>query len=108
MSEIAAVLRRSWYSHFWTNLATTAILTLSFTLILATILFTSNLSRIFSVWGDEIQITVYLKDDITSDALKAAEAAMKAQDGVESVQYTDKKAAASSFEKSLSSYGRIF
>jgi cell division transport system permease protein len=108
MSEITAVLRRSWVSHFWTNLATTAILTLSFTLILATILFTTNLSRIFSVWGDEIQITVYLKDDISPDALRAAEAAMKAQDGVESVQYTDKKAAESSFEKSLSSYGPNF
>src|SRR5690349_3978578 len=108
MSEITSILRRSWQSHFWTNLATTGILSLSFTLILGALLFTSNLSRIFSVWGDEIQITVYLKDDISFEQVKATEAGIKGFDGIESIQYIDKNTAASLFEKSLSSYGPNF
>src|ERR1700688_3785241 len=99
MGEITATLRRSWQSHFWTNLATITILTLSFSLILGAILFTSNLSRVFSVWGQEIQITVYLKDGLTEGIRKAAEETIKNQAGVESLQYVDKNDAATSFEK---------
>lgn len=99
MRDILGVLRRSWQSHFWTNLATTGVLTLSFSLILGTILLISNLSRLFSVWGEEIQITVYLKDEINVDQKKALEAILKEKAGIESFNYMDKNQAASSFEK---------
>jgi len=108
MGEILGVLRRSWQSHFWTNLATTGVLTLSFSLILGTVLLISNLSRLFSVWGEEIQITVYLKDEISADQRKALELNLKDKAGIESFGYMDKNQAASSFEKSLSAYGPQF
>jgi cell division transport system permease protein len=108
MAEILGVLRRSWQSHFWTNLATTGVLTLSFSLILGTALLISNLSRLFSVWGEDIQITIYLKDEITADQRKALEASLKEKSGIESFNYVDKNQAAASFEKSLSSYGPQF
>jgi cell division transport system permease protein len=108
MSDIFGILRRSWQAHFWTNLATTGVLTLSFSLILGTLLLISNLSRLFSVWGEEIQITVYLKDEITPDQRKALEMNIKNKAGIESFSYMDKNQAASSFEKSLSSYGPQF
>src|ERR1700733_9894881 len=101
MVEIAGVLRRSWQSHFWTNLATTGVLTLSFSLILGALLAITNLSRLFSVWGDEIQITVYLKDEITDQDKKSLEDNLKKIGGVESFSYLDKNGAAQSFEKSL-------
>jgi cell division transport system permease protein len=108
ITEFGAILRRSWQSHFWTNLATTAILTLSFSLILGAILVTTNLSRLFSVWGEEIQITVYLKDDISADDVRSIKSNIENQTVVERVLYVDKTAAAASFEKSLSSYGPTF
>jgi cell division transport system permease protein len=108
LSEILATLRRSWQSHFWTNLATTAILTLSFSLILGATLVTTNLSRLFSVWGDEIQITVYLRDGISDDDARTIKTTIENQSEVEKIQYIDKTSAATSFEKSLASYGPNF
>jgi len=99
ISEIAAILRRSWQSHFWTNLATTAILTLSFSLILGAILVTTNMARLFSVWGDEIQITVYLKDNISADDERAAKTTIENQAEIERVQFIDKNSAAALLKK---------
>src|SRR5690348_15905343 len=108
MAEIGAILRPSWQSHFWTNLATTAILTSSFSLILGAALLMTNLSRLFAVWGDEIQITVYLKDTITADDTRSIKSTIEGQTEVEKVQFVDKQAAASSYENSLASYGPNF
>lgn len=108
MGEIAGVLRRSWQSHFWTNLATTGVLTLSFSLILGALLFITNLSRLFTLWGEEIQITAYLKDEITADQKNDLEHFLKNKSGIESFSFVDKAQAAQSFEKSLSSYGPQF
>ncbi len=108
MEDISGVLKRSWQSHFWTNLATTGVLTLSFSLILGTILFITNLSRLLTLWGDEIQITVYLKDEITDLEKKALESTFKEKDGVENFSFITKSEAANSFEKSLSAYGPQF
>jgi cell division transport system permease protein len=108
MEEIAGVLKRSWQSHFWTNLATTGVLTLSFSLILGSLLFITNLSRLFTIWGDEIQITIYLKDDITAAQKTSLESLLKDRGGVENFSYMNKADAATSFEKSLSAYGPQF
>jgi cell division transport system permease protein len=108
VTEIGAILRRSWQSHFWINLATTGVLTLSFSLILGTLLFTSNLGRFLSVWGDEIQITIYLKDTITPEEKASIQKGLSAEVSIESVQYIDKSTAQDSFEQSLSNYGPDF
>lgn len=108
MTEIGAILRRSWQSHFWINLATTAVLTMSFALILGTILFTSNLGRFLSVWGDEIQITIYLRDDVTPEQRAGIQKGLSVEEAIEGVQYIDKAMAQGSFEQSLSSYGPDF
>src|SRR6185295_10988141 len=101
LRELGTVLKRSWQSHFWTNLATLTVLILSFSLILGGALVSRNLSRLFTIWGDEIQITVYLKDDVNSEQLVAIQKAIQSQDGVEKIQYMDKKEAFSAFEKSM-------
>jgi cell division transport system permease protein len=108
MADLRATLWRSWKSHFWTNAATTGVLTLSFALIFGAALFTTNLGRILAVWGDEIQITIYLKDDITGEQIKNLEASLTKVNGIENVQFVDKGKAKQSFEKSLSSYGPNF
>jgi cell division transport system permease protein len=108
VTEIGAILRRSWQSHFWINLATTGVLTMSFSLILGALLFTSNLGRFLSVWGDEIQITIYLKDEITPEARASIQKGLAAEESIEDIQYIDKAMAQTSFEQSLSSYGPDF
>ncbi|MDZ4676269.1 MAG: permease-like cell division protein FtsX [Oligoflexia bacterium] len=108
MSEFSATIWRSWKSHFWTNAATTAVLTLSFALVYGAILFTTNLGRILAVWGDEIQITIYLSDDITQDQIANLEKTISSENGIDKLLYVDKVKAKSSFEKSLSSYGPNF
>ncbi len=108
MNELKSVLLRSWQSHFWTNTATTGVLTLSFSLILGILLFTTNLGRFLAVWGDEIQITVYLKDTVSAEQLGAIKRGFQSERAIEGFQYINKEAAQASFEKSLSSYGPDF
>jgi len=69
---------------------------------------TTNMARLFSVWGEEIQITVYLKDSISADDAQSVKTIIENQSEVEKVQYVDKESAAVSFEKSLASYGANF
>ena len=108
MTELQTVIKRSWQSHFWTNVATTAVLTLSFSLVFGAFLGTRNLSQILTVWGNEIQVTAYLKDDISTDQKVFLETLIRAESGFESVTYIDKDKAFQSFEKGLSSYGPKF
>jgi cell division transport system permease protein len=108
IQEIIGVLRRSWQAHFWTNLATTCVLTLSFSLICGTLLLSTNITRLFAVWGNEVQVSVYLKDSITAPEKQSLEEALKHNSTIESFSFTDKDTAEKSFERSLSSYGSSF
>jgi cell division transport system permease protein len=103
-----SILKRSWFSHFWINLATTGVLALSFGVIFGTFLISNNLSKLFTVWGEEIQITMYLQDSITLDQKNDLEAKLKNLDSVADFNFIDKNAAAQSFEKSLKNYGPHF
>src|ERR1035438_2094471 len=105
ISEISRIIWRSWRSHFWTSVATTTVLTLTFSLILGTLLFSTNLSRLLMVWGDEIQVTLYLRDDITAAQKNALESTIQSDPSVASFKYVNKQEAAKSFQKSLSQLG---
>lgn len=104
MNELIKTLKRSWMSHFWTNLATTGVLTLSFGLILATFLIVNNMGRALTVWGEEILVTVYLKEGIKPEQQKNLEKVFSKEPILDKFEYVDKKTAMKSFESSLKSY----
>jgi cell division transport system permease protein len=108
MNDFKKIILNSWQSHFWTNLATTAVLTLSFCLVLGAVLCSRNLTQVLSVWGEQIQVTVYLKDNISNSNREAILTTIQNEAGFDSSTYINKQKAFSSFEKSLSGYGPKF
>lgn len=108
ITEIKGIILRSWQNHFLTNFATTIVLAMSFSLILGTILVSFNLERLLTVWGNEVQITIYIKDHILPEDKTALEKSLHDHPGVESVQFISKEVAGLAFEKSLSHYGPNF
>jgi len=102
------IIFRSWKHHFLTNLATTTVLSLSFMVMAGLWLGSHNVSHLMNRWGEDIQLTVYLKDSATSPQTQAIEAAIRAQNGIENVQFIDKQKASETFKQSLASYGPNF
>ncbi|MCC6278752.1 MAG: ABC transporter permease [Oligoflexia bacterium] len=108
MNELLSTLKRSWRTHLWVNLSTVGVLTLCFGLIYTSLLLTANLGRLLTAWGDEVQLTLFLKDSATSEEIAALDDVLKSDPGVESVTFINKTEAKKAFEKSLSSYGPSF
>ncbi len=108
IKDFIQILKRSWGSHFWINLATTGVLALSFGLIFGCLLFSQNISKLFTVWGEDIQITGYLQDNITSEQRANIELKLKSFESVSNYSFVDREAAAHIFERSLKSYGPQF
>jgi cell division transport system permease protein len=108
MTDVKKIIKNSWQSHFWTNFATTAVLTLSFSLVFGALLGSRNLGQILSLWGDQIQVTIYLNDNISATQKENLEKQIHDEPGFDTITYVDKSQAFKSFEKSLSSYGPKF
>ena len=66
------------------------------------------LGQVLSLWGEQIQVTVYLQDGIDPNDRTSIEKLVREEPGFESVEYIDKEKAFKSFEKGLSSYGPKF
>ncbi|MBK9293456.1 MAG: ABC transporter permease [Oligoflexia bacterium] len=108
LNLIFSTLKRSWISQFWMNLSTFAVLSLSLGLIYGTVLFSHNTSRLFSVWGEEIQITVYLTDNISESQIEQIKKKLESSEYIVRHDFIDKVQAAKLFEKSLKNYGPQF
>jgi cell division transport system permease protein len=108
LKSVCDIIKRSWVMQFWINFATTGVLTLSFGIIFGLILFSKNISRLLTIWGDEIQITLYLTDSITETQKTEILQKIKHHPAVASYEYIDKTQAAALFETSLKNYGKNF
>lgn len=107
-ASIWNTVKRSWMSQFWINFATMAVLALSLGMVFGAALISKNASRLLAVWGDEIQITIYLQDKIDKTQVDAVEAKLKNTEFIAQFDYIDKTKAAALFEKSLKGYGPQF
>ncbi len=106
--EFKNIIARSWKHHFWTNAATTAVLTLSFAVLGSLWLGSFNMGLLMERWGQNIQLTIYLKDTATKEEIAGIEAAIKNSSVVQTVQFVGKENAAETFKASLASYGPNF
>lgn len=103
--ELMLSLKRSWQSHFLTNIATITVLTLCFCLVLGLILVNYNLGRALAVWGEDVQLTVYLNDEITSAQKTEIESKLRGDSRVESVKFVSKGEAAKTFQSNVKELG---
>lgn len=104
MSLVWANIRRSWTHHAWLQLTTLSVLVASYSVILAFLTFGHNLNSVLSLWGDSVQMTVYVDENLASEKISALGESLKAMEGVEGVRFVSKQEAAEKFRFDMSGF----
>ena len=86
------------------RLTTLLILTSSFSVIFGVLLAGQNLQRILTLWGDSLQMTVYLSENASPAAATELETSLKNSDQIDKVQFVSKENALSQFREQMASY----
>lgn len=84
--------------------STVLILTASFAVISGVFLVGENLQRVLTLWGESLQMTVYLKDDISTEAIQTIETELKAIDQLDKIEFVSNERALSQFKAQMASY----
>lgn len=97
-------IARSWRQHLGMQIATITVLTATFAVILFMLTLTLNFKRVLSVWGEKVQISVYLEDGLSDATVQALRSNFESHPDVESVELVTKEKAADLFRVQMASY----
>lgn len=86
------------------QISTLALLSLSFLFVCSTLLITQNLKEILTLWGDSMQMTVYLQDGLTDESLKQIQNSLHSDERIAQVDYIPKEKALQQFREQMASY----
>ncbi len=104
MLTLLANIRRSWSHHAWLQLATLTVLVATYSVVLTFLTFGYNLKSILSMWGDSVQMTVYVNDEITPDKVEALSKQLKSLDSIEDIRFISRQEAAEKFKMDMSGF----
>jgi cell division transport system permease protein len=96
--------RRSWVHHTGMQLATLTVLSATFTVVGFVFILSMNLKRVLTSWGDSVQVTVYLNEDIPETRVKALESEFIAMPEIGAVKYVAREQATEKFRTQMASY----
>ena len=97
-------LTKTLHHHAGLQMATMTILVACFALVTGIATVSENLSRILTLWGKSLEISVYLADDINSEETQRIEANLKGNDQVDKLKFLTKENALESFRQQMASY----
>jgi cell division transport system permease protein len=106
MWSIFRAIKRSWAQHFISQFSGLIILMLSYSAVLFIALALTNLERIFSIWGQVNQVTIYLTNHDKLSELKSIDNFLLNNEIVKSFKFINSNQAAQNFKdrfKDLSS-----
>lgn len=83
---------------------TTLVLTACFGVMSSALVFGENLHRILTLWGESLQMTVYLSENATPENATEIETALKNNPQVDQVQFVTKEKALVQFREQMASY----
>lgn len=86
------------------RLSTFVVLTASFAVISATILLGQNLQKILTLWGESLQMTVYLSENISAENATEIETSLKSNHQIDQVKFVTKETALGQFQEQMASY----
>lgn len=92
----------NWKRNFSLQFSSTLIMGLCFTTILVLSLIAKNVEKSFSSWGNKVEMSVYLAEDIEEEEVSKVERALKNMKEVKTLNYMDKEAAKKLFYDSFS------
>ncbi len=97
-------LIRTWREHTGMQLATLTVLTGTFTVVTLFFFLHSNMTRILTNWGQDVQLAVFLKDEASGEAVKRIEEFLRGLPGLGEIKYVSKESAAELFQKQMGHY----
>jgi cell division transport system permease protein len=97
LAEALRSLKRSG----WGGFASIGVIAASFLIIGVFLLVSSNLSLLVSRWKEEVQVTVFLRDDLPSAKVASLEESLSAEPGVRSLSFITKEQALTEFKRDL-------
>lgn len=96
--------RRSWVHHTGMQLATLTVLAATFTVVVFVLSLSLNLRRILASWGGGVQITAYLNDDVSDEAIDSIRGKLERTGRFREISYIPREAATEKFKKQMASY----
>ncbi|UOF00553.1 cell division protein FtsX [Bdellovibrio reynosensis] len=86
------------------KVSTLIVVTACFVVMGSGLLISQNFKNILTQWGEDVQMTVYLANDLNESELKAIESSIKASDEVGQVTFVNQDKALGDFRAQLASY----
>jgi cell division transport system permease protein len=104
MKRIIFHISKSWNHHFKLHLATLIVLIASFTVVAGVLTLNHNLLRILTLWGESMQVSVYLDENVNDKQILALQEFLKGQEKVTDAKLIDKDQALDLFREQMASY----
>ncbi len=95
---------RSWHQTPGIHASTLAVLIGTFSVICIAVNIGFNLKNILSSWGQSVQLTVYLQDELKEEEISKVKSALQDLEQFDKVEFISKQAAAQRLQKSMGSY----
>jgi cell division transport system permease protein len=96
--------KRSWVHQTGTQLATLSVLSATFIVVGFVFCLSLNMKRLLTHWGESVQLTVYLRDDINPDALAKVRHELEGDKRFKTLEYIPKENATELFKTQMASY----
>ncbi|MEZ0392669.1 MAG: cell division protein FtsX, partial [Pseudobdellovibrionaceae bacterium] len=89
---------------FALKFSTALVLTASFAVISGVFMVGENLQRILTLWGESLQMTVYLSETVSPDAIQQIETNLKSNDKLDKIEFVSNEKALTQFQEQMASY----
>lgn len=86
------------------RLSTALVLVSSFAVITGVLLVGQNLQRVLTLWGESLQMTVYIAENASQEAIQEIETSLKNNDKVDKLEFVSNEKALSQFRLQMASY----
>jgi cell division transport system permease protein len=96
--------RRSWIHHTGMQLATLSVLAATFFVISFVVHVALNVERLLATWGDGVQVTAYIDDDVSDEDIERLRAQIKSLSAVEGMHFIPREVATVNFKSQMAAY----
>ena len=94
----------SWRHHLTLQFATLVVLVACFSVITGVLVFSHNLQRILTLWGESMQVSVYFNENASDENISSVQNFLQKQSELRPAKFVSKEAALGVFREQMSSY----
>ncbi len=95
---------KTWQHHLPLQMATVVVLTASFSVVIGTIILGQNMKNILTLWGESMQVSVYLNEKATKENVMEVWNYLENQPDIDFFKFVPKESALSLFKEQMASY----